>query len=92
MMGYAARVTATEALRTIRGLARAGRYVISDHAAKRMNQRNVRPVDIRCALQGATECVALADERWRATGPDFDGDALSCVVAIEGDVVVITVF
>lgn len=85
-------MTPAEALRTIRGLARAGRYVISDHAAKRMNQRNVRPVDIRCALQGATECIVLPDERWKTTGPDFDGDGLTCVVAIEDKVVVITVF
>ncbi|MBI3202608.1 MAG: DUF4258 domain-containing protein [Myxococcales bacterium] len=85
-------MAAAEALRTIRGLARAARYVISEHAAKRMNQRNVRPVDIRCALAGATACAALPDDRWKTTGPDLDGDALSCVVVIEGDVVVITVF
>jgi hypothetical protein len=30
--------------------------------------------------------------RWRVTGPDSDGDDLTVIVAIEGGVLVVTVF
>jgi hypothetical protein len=30
--------------------------------------------------------------KWKVTGPDFDGDALTAVVVIQADVLVITVF
>jgi hypothetical protein len=29
---------------------------------------------------------------WRVDGPDLEGDELTCVVVIEGDVIILTVF
>ncbi|HET8539761.1 MAG TPA: DUF4258 domain-containing protein, partial [Anaeromyxobacter sp.] len=84
-------VTPAEALHEIRGYAGAGRYSISSHAWKRMSQRGVRTRDVREALCSARTCHAEADERWKVTGQDLDGEDLTLVVVIE-DVVVVTLF
>ncbi|HET9931131.1 MAG TPA: DUF4258 domain-containing protein [Polyangiaceae bacterium] len=81
-----------EALAEIRRAAIARRVRFSPHARQRMNQRFVRPPDVYCALESATACMATEQERWKVAGPDRDGDELTMVVKIEGDVVVITVF
>jgi hypothetical protein len=57
-----------------------------------MHERFVRPPDVYSALENSTSCKATEDKRWKVVGPDTDGDELTLVVAIEGDVVVITVF
>jgi hypothetical protein len=79
-------------LQTIRGLASAGRIVVSGHAWQRMAERRVRLADLRAALVGATSCRAEPSERWRVQGPDLDGDDVTVMVVLEGDVVVVTVF
>lgn len=78
----------SQALEEIRNHATAGRYIISEHARRRMVQRGVSHRDIRGALTGAFTCEADG-AKWKVTGPDFDGDSLTCVVVLEaGDVVV----
>ena len=84
-------MTAAEALDAVRRYALAGRFVISHHAYTRMRQRNVLVRDVRSALMGATSCQADR-EKWRITGPDHDGDLLTCVVVLEDGVLVVTVF
>lgn len=80
-----------EALETIRGYALARRIRVTAHAFDRMRRRGVQYHDLRCALMAATQC-SPDNEKWKVTGPDEDGDALTCVVAIEAGVVVVTVF
>lgn len=87
-------VTAAEraALADIRQHAAAGRIHYSGHALDRARQRGASARHIRCALTNAAMCAAADDGKWKATGPDLDGDDLTCVVALEGSVVVVTVF
>ena len=80
-----------QAIVAIRGYAAAGRIVVAGHALQRMRQRNVTFRDIRCALTSANACEATGP-KWKVTGPDVDVENLTCVVAIEGGVVVVTVF
>ena len=88
-------VDVAAALEAIRGYAAAGRIVITRHARRRMWERNVSNDDLRCGLCGATGCTPAPHphgERWRVEGADLDGDALTCLVAIEDGVIVVTVF
>jgi hypothetical protein len=80
------------ALRDIRGYASANRIGYTPHALQRMVQRNVRREDIRHALVAARACKAQPNGRYKATGPDVDGDDLDVVVAIEDGVLVVTLF
>jgi hypothetical protein len=80
-----------EALEAIRGLAGANRIVVTLHAQERMRRRGVLYADLRCALVRGVTCRP-DDEKWKVTGPDTDGDDLTCVVTIDSGVVVVTVF
>ncbi len=82
---------ALQALADVRGYASAGRISYTNHARARMATRGANAAHVRSALMGATACVADAD-KWKVTGPDLDGDDLTCVVVIEAGVVVVTVF
>jgi len=62
------------------------------HARERMAARGAIAKDVLAALSGAGACEAADGGRWKVTGPDLDGDDLTAVVAIEDDVVVVTVF
>jgi hypothetical protein len=45
------------------------------------------------ALIDAVHCSSAdRPDRWKVTGPDLDGDELTCVVGLEGQAVVITIF
>ena len=79
-------------LETIRGYAAANRYELSDHAYSRMKQRNIRIADIHNALTKAFRCSSQQNERWRVDGPDMDGDGLTLIVAIEDDLIVVTLY
>ena len=87
-------MTPAEAIETIKGLAAAGRYVVSPHAQLRMDQRGVRPRDLRHALVNANLCRPSREGvgRWLVDGPDTDGDDLTVCCAIDGAVIVITLF
>lgn len=62
------------------------------HARERMRQRGADFTDVRHALIRAQTCTPADRDRWKATGPDRDGDDLTCVVALEDGVIVVTVF
>lgn len=86
-----------KALAEARGYAGANRVTLSIHANRRLRQRGGGPADAVHALANAVSC---ADQRadpgragdWRVTGPDTDGDDLTCVVVLADGVVVVTVF
>jgi hypothetical protein len=82
-----------EALRHIRGYAAAGRVRFVHHAYQRMDERGATVRDVIKACANATQCTRAAQaDRWKATGPDLDGDELTVVVAIEDGLLVITLF
>ena len=82
-----------EALAQVRGLASAGRYILTSHALDRMRERGAQPGDVRQALVNANECMWQHERHtWRVTGPDLEGDDLTLAVEIEENVVVVTVF
>ena len=68
-----------------------GGYAVTAHAYDRMRRRGVHYHDLRFALMTASVCLADGP-KWKVTGADEDGDALTCVVVIEAGVVVVTVF
>jgi len=57
-----------------------------------MAERNVRQSDLRHGLSRARSCRIQDNQCWKVATEDLDGDALTLVVALEGDVVVVTVF
>ncbi|MBI2895514.1 MAG: DUF4258 domain-containing protein [Deltaproteobacteria bacterium] len=83
---------ATEALGEVRRQAGLGRVQFSGHARDRMRERGATKNDVVSALANGTSCKAAEGGKWKVTGPDIDGDDLTAVVAIEDDVVVVTVF
>jgi len=85
-------VTPAEALEQIREYASAGSVVFTRHARLRMDERGAMAWDVVHALANASHCQAGEDDRWKATGVDLDGDELTAVVVLEGEVVVVTVF
>jgi len=56
-----------------------------------MGERGASAEHVMHALQSATTCSS-SGERWKVTGPDLDGDALTVVVVLEDEVIVVTVF
>lgn len=87
-------MTAAEALETIKGLAAANRIRLVPHAMLRARQRGASFAHVRCALSKASDCKLNAQREgsWQVTGPDLDGDELTCVCVIEDAVVVITLY
>lgn len=85
-------MTAAEALADIRGYARAGRYWFTRHARQRMEERGIRETAAVRALCYAMECWPDDDDKWRTTGRDRDGEAIELVVAIEDELIVITLY
>jgi hypothetical protein len=80
------------ALVDIQGYAGANRIEISSHARLRMAERHARYGDVREALLTAKICRAQDNGTWRVDGEDLDGDGLTIIVAIEGRVIVVTIF
>lgn len=85
-------MTADEALKHVRGFAAAGRYVVSQHARKRMQERGVQEMDLRNALVNARSAEAKDDGKWKVEGSDLDGDDLTVIVVIDDGVIVVTLF
>ena len=87
------RVTPAEALTAIRGLAGANRIVITSHAYQRMSQRGATVQDVHHALVNAPRCSWQPEKStWKVESADLDGDALTLVVSIQSDVIVVTLF
>ena len=91
-MAHIGEVKPTEALALVRGYASAGRFVVAGHARQRMRERSVSFADLRHALVNAKRCSAQENERWKVFSTDLDDDDLTVIVALEDDVVVVTVF
>lgn len=84
----------TQVLADIRGYASVNRIRFSPHALKEMRECGAEPEDAQHALANATGCKVSKDGpgRWETTGPDLDGEVLTCVVVLDDGVVVITVW
>lgn len=80
-----------EALNQIREFARMGLYRITRHAAQRIEERGATAQDVRRALTFATDCVAADAGCWKVTGPDTESDHLAMVIAIEAQIIVVTI-
>jgi hypothetical protein len=84
-----------EALRVIRGLAKANRIRLTAHAEREAAECGAAPEDVRCALVNAKSIRASGPGRasdWTVTGPDLDGDDLEIALIIEDGLLVITVY
>lgn len=81
-----------EALKKIRDLAAANLIRVTEHARKRMAQRSVRYRDLQHALSNARSCANDETAKWRVEGADLDGDDLTVIVVLAGDLLIITVF
>ena len=87
-------MTDAEALTTIRRMVRRGDVVFTRHAYVRMDERGASTDDVCHALLTAKGAAHDPErDRWIVSGGmDLDGDALKVVVAIEADVIVVTLF
>jgi hypothetical protein len=84
-----------EALRVIRGLAKANRIRLTAHAEQEAAECGASRRHIRCALVNARSVRASGPGRasdWIVTGPDLDGDDLEIALIIEDGLLVITVY
>lgn len=83
-----------DALRAIKGRVGANRVKFRRHAHDRMNERGASVDDVLFALDTATRATWQDDrENWRVSGgTDEDREPLGAIVALEDDVIVITVF
>ena len=85
-------MTASEALRDIRGYAQVNRLRYSIHAITRMDERNATRGDVKNALITATSCTSQGGTKWKVTGGvDLEGDPLGIAVVLDGDVLIVTV-
>jgi len=84
-----------EALRAIRGLAKANRIRFTAHAEKEAAECGATRGDIRGALVNAKSIRASGWGRasdWTVVGPDSDGDDLELALIIEDGLLIITVY
>lgn len=84
-----------EALRAIRGFAKANRFRFTAHAAREAVECGATRGDVRCALSNAKSIRASGRERasdWTVTGPDLVGDDLDIAVIIEDGILIVTVY
>ena len=84
-----------EALRVVRGLARANRFRLTAHAEREAAECGARPEDIRCALDHAKGVVESGPGRasdWTVAGPDLDGEELEIPLIIEDGLQIITLY
>lgn len=82
-----------EALRQIRGYAKANRIVVLTHAWQRMKERGVSYGDMMHGLTNAQSARWQVDHQsWKVSTEDLTGDDLTIAVKLQGGVVVVTVF
>ena len=84
-----------EALRVVRGLARANRVRFTAHAAREAVECGASRNDVCCALGNAQSIRESGRGRasdWTVTGPDKDGDDMEVAVVLEDGILVITVY
>jgi len=84
-----------EALRVIRGLAKANRIRLTAHADREAAEAGATSGDIRCALANTTNIRRSGPGRasdWTVVGPDLEGDELQLALIIEDGLLIITVY
>ena len=71
-----------------------GNFLLSVHAAGRMDQRSVTKSDIRQACGNTAKSCIFQDQHgtWRVEGEDLDGEILTVICGIDRSVVVVTIF
>jgi len=85
-------VRPTRARRRIRELARAGRWEFTSHALDGLVERDASVEDVFVVLTTAKDCHREQSGRWRLSGLDRLGDALTVIVELNAHVVVVTLF
>lgn len=87
-------MTEAEALLLIRTYARRGWVRFKRHARDRMEERNVGEEDVERALIYAAKCGPDKEnpDHWAVVGPDRESAALLVIVALEENVIVVTVW
>jgi len=71
----------------------AGEFVLSIHAAHRMDQRSVTYADIRaCALSAESCFYQRRRGTWRIEGKDLDGKSLTVICGVDVTIVIVTIF
>ncbi|MBX3249583.1 MAG: DUF4258 domain-containing protein [Myxococcales bacterium] len=85
-------MTEDEVREVVRTAAVQRRFRLSNHAKERCVARRVAYEDVRHALSTALRAHEQPNGCWRVTGRDLDDDDLTCIIAIEDDVVVVTLF
>lgn len=82
----------TVALREVRRLAREGRVLLTDHAERRMEEREILRESVSSALVGARTALDQPNGTWKVTGPGLGDERLTLVVVIESNLLVVTVW
>lgn len=72
-------------------MALANRVFFTKHAFVQMDRRNVGEQDVMKVLVERRRVVRADQGRWKVWGTDRTGDILGVVVAIENDLIVVTV-
>lgn len=85
-------MTPSEALVEINNAGLRGVFRLSSHATDRMAERGARFQDVRHGLKTATACRLQKNGRWHLLSTDMDGDELELIVAIDPDVLVVTIY
>jgi hypothetical protein len=86
-------VSNTTVLDEIKALVARGSVRYTLHSFERMAERGATAADATTALSTSTSASLQANGNYRCDGgADLDGDDLTVIVALEADVVVITVF
>jgi len=86
-------VDESQALAEIKRLTMLRRVSLTAHAKTRMRERGVTVRDLLAAIISATTARHEDEHKYRVEGGiDEDGDPLTIVVAIEADLLVITIF
>lgn len=88
------RASVDEALRRVNEAGRLNRFnTAGSHVRERMSERGVTMRCIARALRCATKAEFQPNSRWKISGgTDIDNDPLTVIVAIQRDVLVVTLF
>ena len=84
-----------EALRVVRGLARANRIRFTAHAARESVECGATRADVRYALANVRRVRPSGRGRasdWTVSGPDEVGDELEVAIILDDGILVITVY
>jgi len=72
---------------------REGDFLLSVHAATRMQKRSITSADIQACGRTAKTCRMQPERRtWRIEGKDLDGEALTVICAADDGVFIVTLF